>query len=140
MATGREPGRPLDVETPSARNATVSTPSRIELEQYPDTFTEIAKMNQSPVIDVIEPASRGAEREAVGAPVSIIIPLHNEEQSVPYLYRSIVAVMEPLGRSFEILFVDDGSNDATFARALEIAESDKRLRIIKFRRNFGQKS
>ena len=95
-------------------------------------------MSQSTVIDVIEPVSRRDDRATVDAAISIIVPLYNEEQSVPHLYRSIIAVMEPLRRSFEILFVDDGSSDATFARALEIAESDKRLRIIKFRRNYGQ--
>lgn len=70
--------------------------------------------------------------------LSIVIPLYNEEESLPLLYRAIRAAVEPLGLDHEIVFVDDGSRDRTFAVAAELAATDERLRIIRFRRNYGQ--
>jgi len=70
--------------------------------------------------------------------LSIIAPLYNEEETVKLLYEAIVRVVEPLRLDHEILFVDDGSKDMTFQVARELADRDKRLRVIRFRRNFGQ--
>jgi glycosyltransferase involved in cell wall biosynthesis len=70
--------------------------------------------------------------------LSVIVPLFNEEESVGPLYAAIVAALDPLGKAYEILFVDDGSRDGTFRKAKELAEGDPRLRIIRFRRNYGQ--
>lgn len=70
--------------------------------------------------------------------LSVIVPLYNEEDSVPLLYEKIVQAVEPLELNFEILFVDDGSVDQTIPVAAKIAEQDTRLRVIKFRRNYGQ--
>jgi len=70
--------------------------------------------------------------------VSIIVPLYNEQESVQPLYAAIVRAVEPLGRPFEMVFVDDGSKDDTVAIATALARRDARLRIVKFRRNYGQ--
>ncbi len=70
--------------------------------------------------------------------LSVIVPLYNEEESVGPMYRAIVDALDPLGRSYEILFVDDGSRDGTFAKTKELAERDARLRVIHFRGNYGQ--
>lgn len=70
--------------------------------------------------------------------LSVIAPLYNEEESVGPLYRAIVGALEPMGMSYEILFVDDGSRDGTFGKAKELAEKDTCLRVIRFRRNYGQ--
>lgn len=70
--------------------------------------------------------------------LSIIVPLYNEEACVEALYQAITRALDPLGISYEILFVDDGSKDNTVAVSSGIAENDRRLRIIKFRRNYGQ--
>jgi glycosyltransferase involved in cell wall biosynthesis len=70
--------------------------------------------------------------------LSIIVPLYNEEENVDRLYRSIVRAVDPLGISYEMLLVDDGSRDGTFMKAKRLAESDPRLRLIKFRKNYGQ--
>jgi glycosyltransferase involved in cell wall biosynthesis len=70
--------------------------------------------------------------------LSIIVPLYNEEENVDRLYRSIVRAVDPLGISYEMLLVDDGSRDGTFMKAKRLAESDPRLRVIKFRKNYGQ--
>lgn len=70
--------------------------------------------------------------------LSIIVPLYNEEASVAPLYDAIVNAVQPLNIKFEILFVDDGSTDNTVPEAVKLAGKDERLRIIKFRRNYGQ--
>ena len=70
--------------------------------------------------------------------LSIIVPVYNEEDSLTPLCDALVAALEPTGRSFEMIFVDDGSADGTFARAEEIAARDPRLRLVKLRRNYGQ--
>lgn len=70
--------------------------------------------------------------------ISVCVPVFNEEESVGPLHAAIVAALEPLGRSFEILLVDDGSSDSTVARLTDIAANDPRLVIVCFQRNFGQ--
>jgi glycosyltransferase involved in cell wall biosynthesis len=70
--------------------------------------------------------------------LSIIVPLYNEEKNVRLLYESISREVDLLGHDYEILFVDDGSHDNTFDIARELASSNFRLRVIKFRRNYGQ--
>lgn len=71
--------------------------------------------------------------------LSIIVPLYNEEDNVRPMYEAIRAAVLPLGRAAELLLVDDGSRDATFARALELPRHDGlHLRLVKLRRNAGQ--
>jgi glycosyltransferase involved in cell wall biosynthesis len=70
--------------------------------------------------------------------LSVIAPFYNEEDSIGPMHDAIVAAVEPMGVSFEMVFVDDGSRDATAARAEEIARRDPRVRFVKFRRNYGQ--
>ena len=70
--------------------------------------------------------------------LSIVVPLYNEEDSLRPLYAAITGAVEPLGIAFEIVFVDDGSRDATVQIADEIARTDSRVCLVKFRRNYGQ--
>jgi glycosyltransferase involved in cell wall biosynthesis len=70
--------------------------------------------------------------------LSVVVPLYNEEESVRPLYDAILAGVEPLGVSFEIVFVDDGSRDGTVRIADGIARGDPRVCLVKFRRNYGQ--
>ena len=70
--------------------------------------------------------------------LSVVVPLYNEEESLRPLYRSITDAVAPLGVSYEIVFVDDGSRDATVQVADEIARADSRVCLVKFRRNYGQ--
>jgi len=70
--------------------------------------------------------------------LSVIVPLYNEEENVFPLYRSIVAALAPLGLNYELILVDDGSSDATVARARELAAQDERLKLVVLRRNYGQ--
>jgi len=71
---------------------------------------------------------------------SIVVPFHNEEDSVTALYDRLKEVMEHVGDSFELVFVDDGSNDRTCRLLEEIAAVDSRVLVVKLRRNFGQTS
>jgi glycosyltransferase involved in cell wall biosynthesis len=84
----------------------------------------------------IDAAQRTAS--ANGPALSVIVPLYNEEESVRPLYAAIVQALDQLGRPFEMVFVDDGSLDDTVAIAASLARRDPRLRIVKFRRNYGQ--
>jgi glycosyltransferase involved in cell wall biosynthesis len=70
--------------------------------------------------------------------LSVVVPLFNEEDSLRPLYTAITSSVEPLGISFEIVFVDDGSSDGTVKLADEIARADPRVCLVKFRRNYGQ--
>jgi glycosyltransferase involved in cell wall biosynthesis len=74
----------------------------------------------------------------VSPKVSVIVPFYNEQDSIGPLYDAIVSALEPLQIGFEMVFVDDGSKDETIARALVIAQSDPRVKLVKFRRNSGQ--
>ncbi len=70
--------------------------------------------------------------------LSVIVPFYNEEENISRMHSAIVAAVEPLGIPFEMVFVDDGSRDRTCERAIEIARADTRVRVVKFRRNYGQ--
>ncbi len=70
--------------------------------------------------------------------LSVIAPLYNEEENVRPLYEALTAALDPTGLGYEMLFVDDGSRDATLARAIELAQGDSRVKVVKFRRNCGQ--
>lgn len=87
--------------------------------------------------------------------LSIVIPVYNEEENVSVLYSSLVGVLKGLGKTCEIIFVDDGSTDGTFQRLLQLKQeldshlgkssslqpqtsTRPRLRLIRFKRNFGQ--
>jgi len=88
-------------------------------------------------IDVLaaQAAAMGPEDVPV---VSVIVPIYDEEQSVDELYGRTVAALEAGARSFELIFVDDGSRDGTFARLERLHDADPRVRVVRFKRNFGQ--
>jgi glycosyltransferase involved in cell wall biosynthesis len=70
--------------------------------------------------------------------LSVVVPLYNESPNLRELYRELTETLTAWGRSYELLFVDDGSADDTFAIAAELQRGDARVRVIRFRRNFGQ--
>jgi glycosyltransferase involved in cell wall biosynthesis len=70
--------------------------------------------------------------------VSLVIPVFNEADSLPVLAAEIRAAMEALGAPYEVLFVDDGSTDPSPRVLAELAAGDRRLRVIRLRRNQGQ--
>lgn len=70
--------------------------------------------------------------------LSVIVPFYNEEESITAMHQAIVEAVEPLGVAFEMVFVDDGSRDRTLEVATGIARGDERVRVVNFRRNYGQ--
>jgi undecaprenyl-phosphate 4-deoxy-4-formamido-L-arabinose transferase len=77
--------------------------------------------------------------EAVPAPdVSVVVPVYNEAATLDELYRRTVAALDPGPRSYELIFVDDGSTDGTFAVLERLHAADPRIRAVRFKRNFGQ--
>ena len=70
--------------------------------------------------------------------LSVVIPVRNESANVDPLCRELVESLDVSGRSFEVILIDDGSTDDTFARLVAEQARDTRLRVIRFRRNFGQ--
>ena len=69
---------------------------------------------------------------------SIVIPVYNESESLQELYGEIIEVAGPDNDEFEIIFIDDGSKDSSWSIINSLTENDKRVRGIKFRRNFGK--
>lgn len=70
--------------------------------------------------------------------ISIVVPVFNEAESLEELYRRITATLEAQGDTYEVVAVDDGSKDSSFAMLQEIRENDKRWRVARLTRNFGQ--
>jgi glycosyltransferase involved in cell wall biosynthesis len=72
--------------------------------------------------------------------LSIVIPLRDEERNVVPLHAELTTVLRRLGRPYEIILIDDGSEDGTFEQLRGVQASDPRVRVIRFTRNFGQTS
>jgi glycosyltransferase involved in cell wall biosynthesis len=101
-------------------------------------------MNPSPVTPV--PSNGGGNFAAPPASavttgsleLSIIVPVFNEEESVVPLCNQLIATLSGLGKSFELIFINDGSTDGSFAVLCGLAKTDSRVKVINLRRNFGQ--
>ena len=70
--------------------------------------------------------------------LSIVIPIRNESENIPRLYQELTTALGRFGRSYELLMIDDGSTDNSFELLAGLQADDSRLRVISFRRNFGQ--
>lgn len=70
--------------------------------------------------------------------LSVVIPVYNEAESISTLAKRVNSALEGLGRSYEVLFVDDGSTDGSWKALRQAAETYPHVRLIRFRRNFGQ--
>lgn len=70
--------------------------------------------------------------------ITLVIPVYNEEESLPGLLETLGRVCPGLGKSYEVILVDDGSTDRSFEVLTRLRAGDPRIRILRFRRNFGQ--
>lgn len=70
--------------------------------------------------------------------ISVVIPLLNEENNIPILYDELTQVLQRVGLEYELVFVDDGSNDASLEILETLQRKDRALRLISLRKNFGQ--
>ncbi len=73
-----------------------------------------------------------------GIYLSIVLPVYNEEENINLQYEKIINALSFLKKKFEVIFVDDGSTDTSTEKLTEIAQKDKRIKLVIFRRNFGQ--
>lgn len=71
---------------------------------------------------------------------SIVVPVFNEQETIPMFYERIIPVMNQTNESYEIIFVNDGSKDKTYEQLTLLANKDKRIKVIDFSRNFGQQN
>jgi glycosyltransferase involved in cell wall biosynthesis len=70
--------------------------------------------------------------------LSVIIPIKDEQENVGPLHERLRSALDPLGLAYELLFIDDGSVDGSFAVLAELADRDPRVKVVRLRRNFGQ--
>ncbi|TML71708.1 MAG: glycosyltransferase family 2 protein [Actinobacteria bacterium] len=81
---------------------------------------------------------RGAWRGTLAAVISVVVPVHDEEQSVEPLLDELADALAPLDTTWEVIFVDDGSTDGTFARLTRLHDVHDNVRVVRLRRNFGK--
>jgi len=72
--------------------------------------------------------------------ISVVIPVYNEEENIPILYKELKEVLESLPYDYEVIFVNDGSRDRTGEVLEEIARKDGKVKVVEFARNYGQTS
>lgn len=70
--------------------------------------------------------------------ISVVIPVFNEAKNIEELYQELEGILSGIGKKFEIIFVDDGSTDVSFAKLKSLQQQDDRIVVIKLRKNFGQ--
>jgi glycosyltransferase involved in cell wall biosynthesis len=70
--------------------------------------------------------------------ISVVVPVLNEEESLPHLYQRLTAALAESGYSYEIILVDDGSTDRSFDIMRGLQVQDEHLQVVRFRRNYGQ--
>lgn len=70
--------------------------------------------------------------------ISIVVPIHNEQDNISELHCAISSVMQNMKCSYELIMVDDGSTDGSYSLLTRLAKTDLSLKVIRFRRNFGQ--
>src|SRR5919198_250281 len=84
------------------------------------------------------PSTTCLSEDAAAPDVSVVVTVFDEERTVDEVYERTTAALDALGRPHELIFVDDGSRDGTFARIERLHERDGRVRAVRFKRNFGQ--
>jgi glycosyltransferase involved in cell wall biosynthesis len=71
-------------------------------------------------------------------PLSVILPVFNEDDNLEPLHARLTEALEPMGCEYEVIYVDDGSTDGSWERLKKLAACDRRVRLVRLRKNFGQ--
>ncbi len=79
-----------------------------------------------------------SQSSASNLSISVVVPIHNEEENIPILHQQLVDELGPSGREFELIFVDDGSTDTSLEKLAQLADRDPNVVVVQFRRNYGQ--
>jgi glycosyltransferase involved in cell wall biosynthesis len=96
-------------------------------------------MTVKTISDAVQTVSQDGLPPGGSAPyLSVVVPIHNEEDNIEPLYRSLVAHLADLPYTFELIVIDDGSTDESFARLVQLSADDQRIRLVRLRRNYGQ--
>lgn len=90
----------------------------------------------APLLD--PPRTRSAVDRSGPVDISLVIPVYDEEENLPKLHAEIVEHVGSMGVSWEVIYVDDRSEDRSFEVLMDLREKDDHVRIVRFRRNFGQ--
>lgn len=94
-------------------------------------------MNTSELSYATDPAGTAMERRP-DVYLSVIVPIYNEVENIPELHAQLQSSLQAVGRSHEVIYIDDGSRDGSFDALAKAVYGDPNSRIIQFRRNFGQ--
>ncbi|HOE66647.1 MAG TPA: glycosyltransferase family 2 protein [Candidatus Hydrogenedentes bacterium] len=70
--------------------------------------------------------------------LTVLVPVFNEEDNIGFLYERLISTLDAYGKSFELLFIEDGSVDRSFEKLAALHHADARVRVVRFARNFGQ--
>lgn len=87
--------------------------------------------------EAVETARARSTRKEKSVYLSVFVPVNNEERNIPILFNELTEVLSGMGRSYEILFIDDGSTDGSFETLRQLRRKDRRLKILRFTRNYG---
>jgi glycosyltransferase involved in cell wall biosynthesis len=94
-------------------------------------------VRHAPPLDVDHPTDR-REGDEPAPYLSVVVPVYDEEDNVERLCVALFDALEEVGHPFEVVVVDDGSRDQTYAKLDRLAGAERRLKVVRLRRNFGQ--
>ncbi len=99
-----------------------------------DTHADV----EIPDADAAVPHAKQTAQRKLHMDLSIVVPVYNEQENIPRLYEALVRVLDRMRRPYELLFIDDGSQDGSTQLLFELAAQDANVKVVEFRRNFGQ--
>ncbi len=121
------------VPSPGEKTQQGGNPPPAQAERKPQRDRRFKQQRQRPSGNRFEQRSHSEGNKEI----SIVVPLYNEEQSLPELYEKLKSVLNRQGR-YEIWFIDDGSTDGSIRVLHDLRQRDRRVKIIRFRRNYGK--
>ncbi|MBF0170341.1 MAG: glycosyltransferase family 2 protein [Nitrospinae bacterium] len=87
---------------------------------------------------ITDPYSGNSMSEAVRPHITLVAPIYNEIDNIDPFFREVIPVLESMNRPFEIVAIDDGSSDGSYEKLKAVHAADPRVKVIRFRANFGQ--